>query len=168
MPHHLSCVHKRCTHAPGLCGASCSYPQLREGAPPLEGSLCTSNHQWVQENPGAVWLIVFGGVVYMWVWSVQGTLEAHSNGLRYTSIKGDKVDILYSNIKHAFFQPSKKQMIVLLHFHLKVCLSFFFPSLTPSLLTPFPSLFSHSLPLLLFTAPSNHWQEEEQGYPVLY
>ncbi len=51
----------------------------------------------------------------------QGTLEAHTNGLRYTTIKGDKVDILYSNIKHAFFQPSKKQMIVLLHFHLKVC-----------------------------------------------
>jgi nucleosome binding factor SPN SPT16 subunit len=52
--------------------------------------------------------------------SVQGTLEAHTNGLRYTTIKGDKVDILYSNIKHAFFQPSKKQMLVLLHFHLHV------------------------------------------------
>lgn len=35
-------------------------------------------------------------------------------------MKGDKVDILYSNMKCAFFQPSKKEMIVLLHFHLKV------------------------------------------------
>ena len=34
----------------------------------------------------------------------QGTLEAHVNGFRYTSIKGDKVDIIYSNIKHAIFQ----------------------------------------------------------------
>lgn len=50
---------------------------------------------------------------------VQGTLEAHVNGLRYTTLKGDKVDILYKNVKHAFFQPSKNEMIVLLHFHLK-------------------------------------------------
>jgi nucleosome binding factor SPN SPT16 subunit len=50
---------------------------------------------------------------------IQGTLEAHTNGFRYTSLKGDKVDILYSNIKHGFFQPSKGEMIVLLHFHLK-------------------------------------------------
>ncbi len=42
------------------------------------------------------------------------------NGLRYTTLKGDKVDTLFNNIKHAFFQPSKKEMIVLLHFHLKV------------------------------------------------
>ena len=63
-------------------------------------------------------------------------------------MNGDKVDIIYSNIKHAFFQvrdwmtshdlyficsqsyvrvclfvlqPSKGEMIALLHFHLKVC-----------------------------------------------
>ena len=34
-----------------------------------------------------------------------GTLEAHTNGFRYTSVRGDKVDILYNNIKNAFFQP---------------------------------------------------------------
>ena len=51
---------------------------------------------------------------------IQGTLEAHSNGLRYTTLKGDRVDILFNNVKHAFFQPSKGEMVVLLHFHLKV------------------------------------------------
>ena len=51
----------------------------------------------------------------------QGTLEAHNNGLRYTTLKGDRVDILFNNVKHAFFQPSKGEMVVLLHFHLKVC-----------------------------------------------
>lgn len=47
-----------------------------------------------------------------------GTLEAHSNGFRYTSPKGDTLDIMYRNIKHAFFQPAEKEMITLLHFHL--------------------------------------------------
>ena len=50
----------------------------------------------------------------------QGTLEAHTNGLRYTTLKGDKVDLLYNNVKQAFFQPSRSEMIVLLHFHMKV------------------------------------------------
>ena len=49
-----------------------------------------------------------------------GVLEAHTNGFRYTSIRGDKVDILYNNIKHAFYQPCDGEMIILLHFHLKV------------------------------------------------
>lgn len=41
-------------------------------------------------------------------------------GFRYTSIRGDKIDVLYNNIKHAFFQPCDNEMIILLHFHLKV------------------------------------------------
>lgn len=49
-----------------------------------------------------------------------GTLEAHSNGFRFNSVRGDKVDILYNNIKNAFFQPCDGEMIILLHFHLKV------------------------------------------------
>ncbi|EGD75018.1 hypothetical protein PTSG_07243 [Salpingoeca rosetta] len=49
----------------------------------------------------------------------QGMLEAHENGLRYSSRKGDNVDILYSNIKHAFFQPPEHEVQILLHFHLK-------------------------------------------------
>lgn len=36
-------------------------------------------------------------------------------------MRGDKVDILYNNIKNAFFQPCDGEMIILLHFHLKVC-----------------------------------------------
>lgn len=34
-----------------------------------------------------------------------GNLEIHTNGMRYVSTKGFKVDIPFSNIKHAFFQP---------------------------------------------------------------
>ena len=48
----------------------------------------------------------------------QGTLEGHANGLRFTTGKGDRLDLIYSNIKHAFFQPCDKDLIVLLHFHL--------------------------------------------------
>ncbi|KAE9550353.1 hypothetical protein FO519_006436 [Halicephalobus sp. NKZ332] len=50
---------------------------------------------------------------------VTGTLEAHVNGFRYHSIRGDDIDVLYNNIKHAFFQPCDNEMIILLHFHLK-------------------------------------------------
>jgi hypothetical protein len=38
-------------------------------------------------------------------------------------VRGDKVDVLYNNIKHAFFQPCDGEMIILLHFHLKVGIS---------------------------------------------
>ncbi|CAN4117731.1 unnamed protein product [Withania somnifera] len=48
-----------------------------------------------------------------------GTLEAHVNGFRYSTSRPDeRVDIMFGNIKHAFFQPSEKEMITLLHFHL--------------------------------------------------
>uniref|UniRef100_A0A8C0ICL6 FACT complex subunit n=1 Tax=Bubo bubo TaxID=30461 RepID=A0A8C0ICL6_BUBBB len=53
---------------------------------------------------------------------MQGSLEAHVNGFRFTSVRGDKVDILYNNIKHAVFQPCDGEMIIMiivLHFHLK-------------------------------------------------
>lgn len=53
-----------------------------------------------------------------------GSLEAHTNGFRYTSVRGDKVDILYNNIKNAFFQPCDGEMIILLHFHLKHAIMF--------------------------------------------
>lgn len=47
-----------------------------------------------------------------------GTLEAHSNGFRYTSTKGERVDVNYSNIKHAFYQSCEGELIVLVHFNL--------------------------------------------------
>ncbi|CAJ0577528.1 unnamed protein product, partial [Mesorhabditis spiculigera] len=50
---------------------------------------------------------------------VSGSLEAHMNGFRYTSLRGDKIDVLYNNIKHAFFQPCNNEMIILIHFHLR-------------------------------------------------
>eukprot|EP00727_Mastigamoeba_balamuthi_P010087 m51a1_g5700 putative fact complex subunit spt16 (1015) ;mRNA; f:1028518-1032300 len=48
-----------------------------------------------------------------------GQLEAHSNGFRFRSYKGATLDIMYKNIKHAFFQPGEQELIVLIHFHLK-------------------------------------------------
>ncbi|KAL5719018.1 DNA helicase [Ranunculus cassubicifolius] len=48
-----------------------------------------------------------------------GDLEAHVNGFRYTTRRQDeRVEIMYGNIKHAFFQPAEREMITLLHFHL--------------------------------------------------
>ncbi len=49
---------------------------------------------------------------------VVGTLEAHKNGFRYTTAKGQKLDIIYNNIKHAFFQPAEQEALVILHFNL--------------------------------------------------
>jgi len=49
----------------------------------------------------------------------KGTIDAHSNGLRFTEAKtGEHVDIMYANVKHAFFQPCHSEHIVLIHFHL--------------------------------------------------
>ncbi len=50
-----------------------------------------------------------------------GTVFIHQNGIRYQSpMRPDqKVDILFSNIKHLFFQPSQDELIVLIHCHLK-------------------------------------------------
>ncbi|XP_057429524.1 FACT complex subunit SPT16-like [Lotus japonicus] len=48
-----------------------------------------------------------------------GTLEGHANGFRYSTTRQDeRVDIMFANIKHAFFQPAENEMITLLHFHL--------------------------------------------------
>lgn len=50
---------------------------------------------------------------------IPGTLEAHVNGFRYSTTRQDeRVDIMFGNIKHAFFQPAEREMITLLHFHL--------------------------------------------------
>jgi len=47
-----------------------------------------------------------------------GQLEAHTNGFRYKTPKGEELDVMYRNIKHAFFQPAENDMITLVHFHL--------------------------------------------------
>ena len=50
---------------------------------------------------------------------IPGTLEAHVNGFRFSTTRQDeRVDIMFANVKHAFFQPAENEMITLLHFHL--------------------------------------------------
>lgn len=48
-----------------------------------------------------------------------GVLEAHTNGFKFISNKGEKIEVIYKNIKHAFFQPCENELITLVHFHLK-------------------------------------------------
>ena len=48
-----------------------------------------------------------------------GVLEAHKNGFRFIEKRGEPIDILFTNIKHCFYQPCDEEMIILLHFHLK-------------------------------------------------
>ncbi|KAF2460299.1 FACT complex subunit-domain-containing protein [Lineolata rhizophorae] len=51
---------------------------------------------------------------------VPGTIEIHQNGLRYNhGDHGQRVDVLFSNVKHLFFQPSVHEMIVIIHVHLQ-------------------------------------------------
>ena len=47
-----------------------------------------------------------------------GTLELHANGLRFVTGRGEKLDIIFKNVKLALFQAAEKEIIVLLHFHL--------------------------------------------------
>ncbi|GLB35147.1 putative fact complex subunit spt16 [Lyophyllum shimeji] len=48
-----------------------------------------------------------------------GEVEVHQNGVRYQSPLGQKIDILFSNIKHLFFQPCDYELLVIVHLHLK-------------------------------------------------
>lgn len=49
-----------------------------------------------------------------------GTLECHQNGFRFRSTNaGERLEFTFANIRHAFFQPCKKELTVLIHFHLK-------------------------------------------------
>lgn len=49
---------------------------------------------------------------------LSGRVEIHQNGLRYTHLTGQHVDVLFSNIKHMFFQPCDNELIVIIHVHL--------------------------------------------------
>ena len=50
-----------------------------------------------------------------------GDVEIHTNGIRYKmQLKSDqKIDVLFSNVKHLFFQPCDNEMTVIVHLHLK-------------------------------------------------
>jgi len=52
---------------------------------------------------------------------VPGKVEIHQNGIRYQSPLSttQRVDVLFSNIRHLFFQPCQNEMIVIIHLHLK-------------------------------------------------
>ncbi|KAK8056634.1 FACT complex subunit [Apiospora rasikravindrae] len=52
---------------------------------------------------------------------VPGKVEIHQNGLRYQSplSSQQRVDVLFSNIRHLFFQPCQHELIVIIHIHLK-------------------------------------------------
>lgn len=50
-----------------------------------------------------------------------GQLTIHQNGVRFQSpLRQDqKIDIPFSNVKHLFYQSCDKELIVIIHFHLK-------------------------------------------------
>ncbi|KAK4138089.1 SPT16-domain-containing protein [Trichocladium antarcticum] len=52
---------------------------------------------------------------------VPGKVEIHQNGIRYQSPLSttQRVDILFSNVRHLFFQPCQSELIVIIHVHLK-------------------------------------------------
>lgn len=51
---------------------------------------------------------------------VAGQVEIHQNGLRYLhGLSNQKIDVLFSNIKHLFFQPCQHELIVIIHVHLQ-------------------------------------------------
>ncbi|KAF2146297.1 uncharacterized protein K452DRAFT_305247 [Aplosporella prunicola CBS 121167] len=50
---------------------------------------------------------------------VPGSVEIHQNGLRYNHGNGQVLDVLFSNIKHLFFQPCQHELIVIIHVHLR-------------------------------------------------
>ena len=53
---------------------------------------------------------------------VPGLVEIHQNGIRYVhgmgGGSGTTVDVLFNNVRHLFFQPSKSELIVIIHLHL--------------------------------------------------
>jgi nucleosome binding factor SPN SPT16 subunit len=51
---------------------------------------------------------------------VSGMLELHLNGFRYLTTKNEKIDLVFSNIKHAIYQPcDHDKIIIAIHFNFK-------------------------------------------------
>ncbi|KAH6918778.1 FACT complex subunit SPT16 [Coprinopsis sp. MPI-PUGE-AT-0042] len=48
-----------------------------------------------------------------------GEVEIHQNGIRYQSVGAQKVDVLFSNVKHLFFQPCDHELLTIVHLHLR-------------------------------------------------
>lgn len=83
----------------------------------MQGSLEAHTNGEEAETNSLVNSVSFFDTVFL-----ESSLSFPHTGFRFTSVRGDKVDILYNNIKHAIFQPCDGEMIIVLHFHLKVCL----------------------------------------------
>src|ERR1700712_4168151 len=52
---------------------------------------------------------------------ISGAVEIHQNGIRYRhghGAEGTRVDVLFNNVKHLFFQPCKNELMVIIHLHL--------------------------------------------------
>ena len=47
-----------------------------------------------------------------------GRLETHQNGFKYIDHSRNEIQVLFNNIKNAFFQKSKNTNSVIIHFHL--------------------------------------------------
>ena len=79
------------------------------------------------------------------------------NGLRFISNKGEILDIMYGNIKHAIYQPCDKTTMVLVHFHLKVLILHSTPTQMAVLLKkPSFKILRHLQMLFLYTPISLH------------
>jgi nucleosome binding factor SPN SPT16 subunit len=52
---------------------------------------------------------------------VPGELEIHENGLRYqTAVRSDsRIDLLFNNIRHVFFQPNDSELVTVIHVHFR-------------------------------------------------
>lgn len=52
---------------------------------------------------------------------IPGELEIHENGLRYhTALRNDsRIDLLFNNVRHVFFQPNDSELVTIIHVHLK-------------------------------------------------
>ena len=82
-----------------------------------------------------------------------GTLEAHTNGLRFTSKKHEIVDVMYTNIKHSLFLVLELGMKIII-FQIASIVAMWKRSNGAN---PFS-----------FENPSSRWEKKNSGYPVLY
>ena len=40
-------------------------------------------------------------------------VQLHTNGLRFQAARGEKLDLIFKNIKLAFYQPAEKEILVI-------------------------------------------------------
>ena|SRR2546423_667338 len=52
---------------------------------------------------------------------IPGELSIHENGMRYqTAMRSEsRIDLLFNNVRHVFFQPNDSELVTIIHVHLK-------------------------------------------------